>query len=231
MDEAVYDKIRGGYRVFIGDLGSRIGKDKLEKEFKQFGPITDTWVARNPPGFAFMVYKYPEDAESAVRKLHGRRLSGRRIRVEHARPFEERRRLQQEARRDRRPRYSRSRSRDRYRSRSRDRKRSRDHRSRSRDNKRSRSRSHSRTRKPKKSRRSRSRSRSVSTSRKRTNSRRSSSVDRRSRSNSPKVEKNGNIDKDRRSPSVTKSDSEIPSSSKRTEDAEKTNDKGDVSDD
>lgn len=42
----MYDKIRGGYRVFIGDLGSRIGKYEIEKEFKQFGPITDTWVAR-----------------------------------------------------------------------------------------------------------------------------------------------------------------------------------------
>jgi RNA recognition motif-containing protein len=46
MDIAVYDRIRGGYRVFIGDLGPRIGKYELEKEFKQYGPITDTWVAR-----------------------------------------------------------------------------------------------------------------------------------------------------------------------------------------
>lgn len=46
MDEAVYDKIRGGYRVFIGDLGNRIGKYELEGEFKEFGPLTDTWVAR-----------------------------------------------------------------------------------------------------------------------------------------------------------------------------------------
>lgn len=27
---------------------------------------------RNPPGFAFLVYKYGEDAEEAVKKLHGK---------------------------------------------------------------------------------------------------------------------------------------------------------------
>lgn len=46
MDVAVYDKIRDGYRVFVGDIGARIGKYELEKEFKEYGPITDTWVAR-----------------------------------------------------------------------------------------------------------------------------------------------------------------------------------------
>lgn len=46
MDAAVYDTIRGGYRVFIGDLGLNIGKYELEKEFKAYGSITDTWVAR-----------------------------------------------------------------------------------------------------------------------------------------------------------------------------------------
>jgi len=29
-------------------------------------------VFRNPPGFAFLVFKHSDDAESAVRKLHGR---------------------------------------------------------------------------------------------------------------------------------------------------------------
>ena len=46
MDKAVYDRIRDGYRVFIGDLGSRVGKYEIEREFKSYGTITDTWVAR-----------------------------------------------------------------------------------------------------------------------------------------------------------------------------------------
>lgn len=81
-----YDRNFGGYRVFCGDLGSRTNKFELEKEFDSFGPLVDCWVARNPPGFAFIVYKHAEDAERAVEELDGRTICGRRVRVEHARP-------------------------------------------------------------------------------------------------------------------------------------------------
>jgi len=43
---AVYDSVRGGYRIFIGDLGPRVGKVELEKEFERFGQIIDVWIAR-----------------------------------------------------------------------------------------------------------------------------------------------------------------------------------------
>ena len=43
---AVFDHTHNGYRVFVGDLGSRVGKYELEKEFDYFGPICDVWVAR-----------------------------------------------------------------------------------------------------------------------------------------------------------------------------------------
>jgi len=81
-----YDRNFGGYRVFCGDLGSRTNKFELEKEFDAFGPLVDCWVARNPPGFAFIVYKHADDAERAVEELDGRTICGRRVRVEHARP-------------------------------------------------------------------------------------------------------------------------------------------------
>jgi hypothetical protein len=53
-------------------LGSRTNKFELEKEFDSFGPLVDCWVARNPPGFAFIVYKHADDAERAVEELDGR---------------------------------------------------------------------------------------------------------------------------------------------------------------
>ncbi|CAF0800804.1 unnamed protein product [Rotaria sordida] len=81
-----YDRNFGGYRVFCGDLGSRTNKFELEREFDTFGPLVDCWVARNPPGFAFIVYKHADDAERAVEELDGRTICGRRVRVEHARP-------------------------------------------------------------------------------------------------------------------------------------------------
>lgn len=42
----MYDKVHDGYRVFVGELGSRAGKYELEKEFEHFGPVIDVWVAR-----------------------------------------------------------------------------------------------------------------------------------------------------------------------------------------
>ncbi|XP_077999322.1 serine/arginine-rich splicing factor 7-like isoform X1 [Glandiceps talaboti] len=82
-----FDRTYGGYRIFVGDLGPRVGKYELEREFEYYGPLINVWVARNPPGFAFLVYKYKEDADRAARALDGRTVCGRRVRVEHARPM------------------------------------------------------------------------------------------------------------------------------------------------
>ncbi|XP_071830112.1 serine/arginine-rich splicing factor 3-like [Apostichopus japonicus] len=84
---AQYDKSFNGYRLFIGNIGERVGKYDLEAEFDKFGPLIDIWVARNPPGFAYVVYKHRDDAEYAVRKLHGRYVCGKQVRVEFAKPY------------------------------------------------------------------------------------------------------------------------------------------------
>lgn len=43
---AQYDKSFNGYRLFIGNIGERVGKYDLEAEFDKFGPLIDIWVAR-----------------------------------------------------------------------------------------------------------------------------------------------------------------------------------------
>ncbi|VUZ54952.1 unnamed protein product [Hymenolepis diminuta] len=78
------DRQAEGYRVFIGGVDPRVGKVELEREFDRFGTITDVWVARNPPGFAFIVYKHLEDAERAIRRMNRSSPFGSRLRVEHA---------------------------------------------------------------------------------------------------------------------------------------------------
>ena len=60
-----------GYRVHVGDLGPDPSKREMEKVFEKFGPLIEVWVARNPPCFAFLVYRHKEDAEEAIRDMNG----------------------------------------------------------------------------------------------------------------------------------------------------------------
>ncbi|KAG8235612.1 hypothetical protein J437_LFUL014657 [Ladona fulva] len=69
-------------KVYVGELGSGASKQELEESFSYYGPLRNVWVARNPPGFAFVEYEDPRDAEDAVRGLDGRTICGRRVRVE-----------------------------------------------------------------------------------------------------------------------------------------------------
>lgn len=61
-----------GYRIHVADLGIEPSKRDLERAFEKFGPLIEVWVARNPPCFAFIVYKYREDADKAIREMDGK---------------------------------------------------------------------------------------------------------------------------------------------------------------
>ncbi|CAL8363040.1 unnamed protein product [Merluccius merluccius] len=69
-------------KVYVGDLGNGAAKGELERAFSYYGPLRTVWVARNPPGFAFVEYEDPRDAEDAVKGMDGKVLCGSRIRVE-----------------------------------------------------------------------------------------------------------------------------------------------------
>ncbi|KAI4461168.1 serine/arginine rich splicing factor [Holotrichia oblita] len=69
-------------KVYVGDLGNNASKQELEDAFGYYGPLRNVWVARNPPGFAFVEFEDPRDAEDAIRGLDGRTICGRRARVE-----------------------------------------------------------------------------------------------------------------------------------------------------
>ncbi|XP_050663928.1 RNA-binding protein 1 isoform X2 [Leptidea sinapis] len=69
-------------KVYVGNLGTNASKYEIEKVFAKYGNIRNVWVARNPPGFAFVEFEDPRDAEDSVRGLDGTRCCGTRIRVE-----------------------------------------------------------------------------------------------------------------------------------------------------
>lgn len=69
-------------RVYIGDLGPNGSKQELEKEFEQYGHLKSVWVARNPPGFAFIEFEDPRDADEAIQQMDGKKVCGCTIRVE-----------------------------------------------------------------------------------------------------------------------------------------------------
>ncbi|KAL7170888.1 hypothetical protein ACSBR2_035696 [Camellia fascicularis] len=41
-------------RVYVGNLDPRVTERELEDEFRAFGVIRSVWVARRPPGYAFI---------------------------------------------------------------------------------------------------------------------------------------------------------------------------------
>ncbi|XP_022905202.1 RNA-binding protein 1 [Onthophagus taurus] len=69
-------------KVYVGNLGSSASKHEIESAFSKYGPLRNVWVARNPPGFAFVEFEDPRDAEDAVRGLDGTRICSARVRVE-----------------------------------------------------------------------------------------------------------------------------------------------------
>ena len=50
-------------KVYVGNLGNHADKYEIEDSFSKYGPLRHVWLARNPPGFAFVEF---EDERYAV---------------------------------------------------------------------------------------------------------------------------------------------------------------------
>ena len=70
-------------KVYIGNLGDRPPrKEDLEEEFEKFGKLVSVWIARSPPGFAYIEFEEEQDAKDAVAEMDGKQIGDRRIVVE-----------------------------------------------------------------------------------------------------------------------------------------------------
>eukprot|EP00729_Bicosta_minor_P018187 gene18187-30808_t len=69
-----------GCKVHIGglDRDKETPKEEIEREFSRFQESGDVnvWVARKPPGFAFVTFTDARDAEDACKELNGKSLFG-----------------------------------------------------------------------------------------------------------------------------------------------------------
>lgn len=68
-------------RVHVGNTAN-LEKEDLRQAFEQFGTVTNVWIARNPPGFAFVTFALPEEAEKAIREGNNMEIRGDRVNVE-----------------------------------------------------------------------------------------------------------------------------------------------------
>ncbi|KAI3843861.1 hypothetical protein MKX03_036957 [Papaver bracteatum] len=59
-------------RVYVGNLDPRVSERELEDEFRVFGVLRSVWVARKPPGYAFVEFDDHRDAMDAIRGLDGK---------------------------------------------------------------------------------------------------------------------------------------------------------------
>lgn len=58
-------------RVYVGNLDPRVSERELEDEFRVYGVIRSVWVARKPPGYAFIDFDDRRDAQDAIREIDG----------------------------------------------------------------------------------------------------------------------------------------------------------------
>lgn len=59
-------------KVYVGGLTRDASREEIERAFEYYGKLKNVFVARNPPGFAFVEFEDNRDAEDAVRGLNGR---------------------------------------------------------------------------------------------------------------------------------------------------------------
>jgi RNA recognition motif-containing protein len=80
-----------GRKLFVGNLPFRIDEPQLEALFQSVGPVDSVNVVRDQTtgrarGFAFVEMQTDEGAASAIERLDGTEIEGRKIAVNEARP-------------------------------------------------------------------------------------------------------------------------------------------------
>ena len=81
--------------IYVGSLAYSATEDSLKALFEEFGPVKSVKVIKDQftgksRGFAFVEMANKEDGEKAMSALNGRNFEGHTLRINEARPREER---------------------------------------------------------------------------------------------------------------------------------------------
>ncbi|XP_070021091.1 serine/arginine-rich splicing factor SR30-like isoform X4 [Nicotiana sylvestris] len=70
--------------IYVGNLPGDIRESEVEDLFYKYGPIVeiDLKIPPRPPGYAFVEFEDPRDADDAIRGRDGYKFDGHRLRVE-----------------------------------------------------------------------------------------------------------------------------------------------------
>ena len=82
-------------KVYVGNLSWSTSQDGLTQFFSQWGKVTESFVAVDKmsgrsKGFGFVTFATDEDAAKACQNGNGAELDQRKLKVDIARPMEER---------------------------------------------------------------------------------------------------------------------------------------------
>nr|XP_016453614.1 PREDICTED: serine/arginine-rich splicing factor SR30-like [Nicotiana tabacum]XP_016453615.1 PREDICTED: serine/arginine-rich splicing factor SR30-like [Nicotiana tabacum] len=69
--------------IYVGNLPGDIRESEVEDLFYKYGPIVeiDLKIPPRPPGYAFVEFEDPRDADDAIRGRDGYKFDGHRLRV------------------------------------------------------------------------------------------------------------------------------------------------------
>jgi cold-inducible RNA-binding protein len=81
--------------IFVGNLSYQTTEQELETAFSSYGTVERASVVRDrdtgqPRGFAFVEMTNSQEAAQAIQGLDGRDINGRAVKVNEARPKEDR---------------------------------------------------------------------------------------------------------------------------------------------
>jgi len=82
-------------KLYIGNLPWTVSEEKLKELFSKFGEITEATIIADrysgrSKGFGFVTFASKESADAAIAEMNGKEIDGRAIKVNEAKPMEER---------------------------------------------------------------------------------------------------------------------------------------------